>query len=75
MTFVGAKGASMTPFVTGRGTSMAGKRIAVDKPLDCRLSPDEETFLRRMRLLRNLGLNEAEICEVFAKEQRGNERT
>lgn len=69
MTFSGAKGRDMTPFVTGRTTSRAGMKFAVDKPLDCTLSSAEEEFLRRMRMLRNLGLSEADIREAFARER------
>ena len=67
MTFVG-KTRNMMSFVTWHTTSLAGKRIAIDEPLACRLTSAEEAKLRRIAALRTAGLSDDEIRKLLAKK-------
>lgn len=62
---------NMAPILTGRTTSRAGQRFAVDKPLDCRLSPAEEAELSRYQTWRAAGFGDADIRRMATKYAEG----
>lgn len=61
---------NMTPVLTDRTTSRAGRRFAKDEP-PCRLSPAEEMEWLRFQAWRAAGLTDAAIRKLVATPAAG----